>query len=166
MKWKSLSRVQLFATPWTTQSMEFSRPETGVGSLSLLQDIFLTQGSNPGFPHCRRILYQLSHKRSPRILERVAYPFSSGSSWPRNQTGASCIAGRFFTSWAIWLEVYKLHSAFQRNSFDFISFYLSVFLFSIFFLPLWSLLLLFLLLIYMLLNTWGEPSTNLWRFLS
>jgi len=31
-------------------------------------------------PHCRRILYQLSHKGSPRILERVAYPFSSGSS--------------------------------------------------------------------------------------
>ena len=35
---------------------------TGVGSLSLLQGIFPTQGSNPGLPHCRRILYQLSHK--------------------------------------------------------------------------------------------------------
>ena len=34
---------------------------TGVGSLSLLQGIFPTQGSNPGLPHCRRILYQLSH---------------------------------------------------------------------------------------------------------
>ena len=42
--------------------------------------IFLTQGSNPGLPHCGRILYQLSHKGSPRILEWVAYPFSSGSS--------------------------------------------------------------------------------------
>ena len=42
---------------------------TGVGSLSLLQGIFLTQGSNPGLLHCRRILYQLSHKGSPRILE-------------------------------------------------------------------------------------------------
>ena len=30
---------------------------TGVGSLSLLQKIFPTQGSNPGLPHCRRILY-------------------------------------------------------------------------------------------------------------
>ena len=38
---------------------------TGVGSLSLLQRIFPTQGSNPGLPHCRRILYQLSHKGSP-----------------------------------------------------------------------------------------------------
>ena len=36
----------------------------------------------------------------PRILEWVAYPFSRGSSWPRNQTGVSCIAGGFFTSWA------------------------------------------------------------------
>ena len=38
---------------------------TGEGSLSLLQEIFPTQGSNPGLPHCRKILYQLSHKGSP-----------------------------------------------------------------------------------------------------
>ena len=37
---------------------------TGVGSLSLLQGIFRAQGSNPGFPYCRRILYQLNHKGS------------------------------------------------------------------------------------------------------
>ena len=36
-----------------------------------------------------------------RIQEWVAYPFSSGSSWPRNWTGVSCIAGGFFTNWAI-----------------------------------------------------------------
>ena len=74
---------------------------TGVGSLSLLQEIFPTQGSNPGLLHCRQILYQLRHKGSPRILEWVAYPFSSGSSWPRNWTRVSCIAGGFFTNWAI-----------------------------------------------------------------
>ena len=34
---------------------------TGVGSLSLLQGVFPTQGSKPGLPHCRRILYQLSY---------------------------------------------------------------------------------------------------------
>ena len=34
-------------------------------AFSLLQRIFPTQGSNPGLPHCRRILYQVSHKRSP-----------------------------------------------------------------------------------------------------
>ena len=43
-------------------------------SLSLLQGIFLTQGSNTGLPHCRQILYQLSHKGSPGILDWVAYP--------------------------------------------------------------------------------------------
>ena len=74
---------------------------TGVGSCSLLQRIFLTQGSNPCLPHSRWILYQLSHQGSPRALEWVAYPFPSGSSWPRNQTGVSCIAGGFFTNWAI-----------------------------------------------------------------
>ena len=38
------------------------------------------------------------HKGSPSILEWVAYTFSSGSSWPRNQTGVSYIAGGFFTN--------------------------------------------------------------------
>ena len=77
---------------------------TGVGSLSLLQGIFPTQGANLGLLHCRWILYQLSHKGSPRILEWVAYPFSSRSSWPRNLTRVSCIAGRFFTNWANLLQ--------------------------------------------------------------
>ena len=45
----------------------------------------LTQGLNSGLPHCRQILHQLSHKWNPRILEGVAYPFSSRSSWPRNR---------------------------------------------------------------------------------
>ena len=40
---------------------------TGVGSLSLLQGVFPTQGSNPGLPRCRRILHQLSHQGSPVI---------------------------------------------------------------------------------------------------
>ena len=53
-------------------SMKFSSPECGVGSLSLLQGIFPTQGLKQGLPHCRWILYQLSRKGSPRILGRVA----------------------------------------------------------------------------------------------
>ena len=65
--------------PWNSPGQK-----TGVGSLSLLQGIFPAQGWNPGLPHCRQMLYQLSHKGSPRILEWVAYPFSSGSSQPRN----------------------------------------------------------------------------------
>ena len=70
----------------------------GVGSLSLLLGIFPTQGSHPALPHCWQVLYQLSHKGSPRILEWVAYPFSRGSSRPRNWTRVSCTAGGFFTS--------------------------------------------------------------------
>ena len=78
-------------SPWNSPGQN-----TGVGSLSLLQGIFLTQGSNPGLPHGRQILYQLSHKGSPRILEWVAYPFSCGSSRPRTRTRISCNADRLF----------------------------------------------------------------------
>ena len=74
---------------------------TEVGCHPLLQGIFPNQGLNPGLPLCRWILYHLSHQGSPRILVWVAYPFSRESSWPRNQTGVSCIAGGFFTSWAM-----------------------------------------------------------------
>ena len=46
-------------SPWNSPGQN-----TGVDSLSLLQGIFPTQGLNPGLPHCRWILYQLSHKGS------------------------------------------------------------------------------------------------------
>ena len=72
----------------------------GVRCLALLQGIFPAQGTNPGLPHCRRMLYHPTHHGSPRILEWVAYPFSRGSSQHRNGTGISCIAGGFFTQWA------------------------------------------------------------------
>ena len=84
-------------SPWNSPGQN-----TGVGSLSLLRGTFPTQGSNPGFdPHCRWVLYQLSHKGIPRILKWLAYPFSSGSSWPRNWTWVSWIAGGFFVNRAI-----------------------------------------------------------------
>ena len=92
-------------SPWNSPGQN-----TGVGSLSLLQRIFPIQGLNPGLPHCRQILYQPSHKGSPRILEWVAYPFSRGSSWPRKWTRVSCIAGRLFTNWATREALIKLRS--------------------------------------------------------
>ena len=49
-------------SPWDSPGQNM-----GVGSLSLLQGIFPTQGSNPGLPHCRRVLYQLDHKGSPML---------------------------------------------------------------------------------------------------
>ena len=53
-------RLHRLYSPWNSPGQN-----TGVGILSLLQVIFLTQGSNPGLPHYRQILYQLSHKGSP-----------------------------------------------------------------------------------------------------
>ena len=119
-EWKSLSRVQLFGTPWTLQSMEFSRPEywsgepfpspgdlpnpgikprpltlqadslpaepqgkpknAGVGSLSFLQGIFLTQELNRGHLHCRWILYQLRYQGSTwKVIFFIKYTLSKRS---------------------------------------------------------------------------------------
>ena len=95
----------LCATPWTVAhqaplSMGFSRQEYWSG-LPLLQGIFPNQGSNQGLPHCRQILYHLSHCGSPWILEWVAHPFSRGrTSQSRNWNRDSCIAGGIFTTWA------------------------------------------------------------------
>ena len=58
-KWKWLGCVQLFMT------QNSPGQNTGVGSLSLLQGIFLTQELNWGLLHCRQILYQLSNQGSP-----------------------------------------------------------------------------------------------------
>ena len=51
-------------SPWDSPGQN-----TGVGNLFLLQGIFPIQGSNPGLPRCRRILYQLSHQGSPGNTE-------------------------------------------------------------------------------------------------
>ena len=59
-------------SPWNSQVQS-----TGVGSLSILQEIFPTQGSNSGLLHCRQILYRLSHWRSTRILEWVKWRWKS-----------------------------------------------------------------------------------------
>ena len=71
--------------------MEFSRSEYWSGSHSLLQRIFPIQGSNPGLPHCRWILYCLSHQENPRILEWVAYPFSKDLPDPGIKPGSPAL---------------------------------------------------------------------------
>ena len=112
VKRKSLNRGWLFCNPvdytvhgilwirileWV--AISFSRvsswPRSWTGSPSI------PQGLNPDLLHYRQFLYQLSHQGSPKILEWVAYPISRVSSWPWSWTGVSCIAGGFFTSWAI-----------------------------------------------------------------
>ena len=69
-KWKLISCVWLFATPWIIQFSPWNSlgQNTGEGSLSLLQEIFPTQESDRGLLHCRRILYQLSYQGSPKLI--------------------------------------------------------------------------------------------------
>ena len=59
---ESRSLVSDSIRPWDSPGHN-----TGVGSLSLLQGVFPTQGVNPGLPQCRRVLYQLSHQGSPTV---------------------------------------------------------------------------------------------------
>ena len=93
VKWKSLSQARLRDPNHHTVHgiLQARIPECVV---SFLQGIFPTKRPTPGLPYCRWTLYQLSHKGSPRMLEWVAYPFSSRSSQPRNWTGISCIDGQ------------------------------------------------------------------------
>ena len=76
-----------YSLPGSSVHGESPGKNTGVGCHALLQGIFPTQGSNPGLPHCRRILYHLSHhcsKRSRPLAEGP--PRGSGSSRIRTQT--------------------------------------------------------------------------------
>ena len=71
MKAKAAQLCSTFCNPMDYNSpWNFLGQNTGVGSLSCLQGILPTQRLNPGLPHCRRILYQLSHKGNdwPGIL--------------------------------------------------------------------------------------------------
>ena len=68
--WRNVCKNPSFLPPWTVahQSpmfMEFPGKNIAVGSHSLLQGIFPTQGLNPGLLHCRQIHYYLSHQGSP-----------------------------------------------------------------------------------------------------
>ena len=74
---------------------------TGVGSLSLLQGIFPTQGSNPCLPHCKGILYQLSHKESSRILEWVAKSPLQHIFLTQESNWGLLYCRQIFTNWAI-----------------------------------------------------------------
>ena len=66
-KSESRSVLSNSATPWTSP---WNSPgqNPGMGSLSLLQGIFPTQGLKPGLLHCRHMLYQLSHKEKPQLF--------------------------------------------------------------------------------------------------
>ena len=100
-KWTSLSRVRLFVTPWTIQSMKFSRPEYCSGYSFPSPGDLPNPGIKPRSPALQVDSLPAEPQGNPRNLEWVAYPFSRGSSPPRNRTMVFCIAGRFFTNPAI-----------------------------------------------------------------
>ena len=118
-KWKSLSYVQLFATPWTVvhgilqarilewvafplnprhptlqagslPAKPLERPKnTGVGRLLFLQWIFNTWELNQGLLHCRQILYQLNYQGSPPKCSALLLVGKSNSGLPRDKGGYS-----------------------------------------------------------------------------
>ena len=87
----------------------------GVGSLSLLWDIFPTQGLNPDLPICRRILYQLSQKGSPRILEWVSSVQFSCVQLFATQWTAACQASLSITNSRSWLKLMSIESVMPFN---------------------------------------------------
>ena len=87
---------------------------SGVGSHSLLQEIFPTQGSNPDLPHCRQILYQLSYQGSSRLLAWVAYSFSRASSWSRNWSSGWVIGWTFYLIWGQGTGLFRSRGSRQQ----------------------------------------------------
>ena len=74
VKWSEVKVTQSHPTLWPHglySTWNYPGQNTGVGSLSLLQRIFPTQGSNPGLQYCRPILYQPSDKGSLSLLQRI-----------------------------------------------------------------------------------------------
>ena len=98
-KWKSLSHVRLFVTPWTIQSMEFSRAEYWSGwPFSSPGDL-----PNPGielrFPALQADSLPAEPQWKSKNIGVGSLYLLPGSSWPWNWTQVSCIVGRFFTNW-------------------------------------------------------------------
>ena len=79
-------RPHVLYSPWNSPGQN-----SGVGSLSLPRGSSQPRGSNPGHLHFRQILYQLSHKGSPRILEWVAYPSPEDLPDPGIKPGSSAL---------------------------------------------------------------------------
>ena len=87
--------------PWDS-----SGKNIGVGCHSVFQGISLTQGLNPGLPHCRQILYHLNHQESPikpwdspgKNTGIESHFLVSGIFLPSDRILVSYIASRFFTT--------------------------------------------------------------------
>ena len=108
---QSLSRVQLFATPWTVarQAPLWNSPckNAGVGCHALLQESFLTQGSNRGLLrllHCRWILYHWTCREAWRHFWKTSVRTSLVVLWLRlcaSTVGVQCFLIYLFFNWKV-----------------------------------------------------------------
>ena len=95
-KGKSLSCIQLFVTPWTVHSVEFSRPEYWSGQPFPSLGNLTNPGTEPRSPALQVDSLPVDLQGKPKNTGVGSYPFSSKSSRPRNQSQVSCMAARFY----------------------------------------------------------------------
>ena len=117
MTWKKVKVAQ--SCPTVCNPMDYTDHgilQVKLGSCSLLQGIFPTQGSNSGLLCCKLVLYQLSHQGSPRMLEWAAHPFSTRSSHPGIELGSTALQAdslpteRWLTYLFSWWQFFDEHS--------------------------------------------------------
>ena len=111
--WPGITRSEF---PWNSPGQN-----TGVGSLSLLQGNLPNPGNEPRYHlPCRQILYQLSHKGSPTILEWVAYPFFTSfhtAMWsPKSQAESQHRPPSFLPENGPWTELRVSKATESRTS--------------------------------------------------
>ena len=94
-----------FFTSWATRKAQYHRCRihTGFWRLSTKKIVEWSEvkDAQSHLTLCDPMDYTVHGTLQARVLEWVTFPFSRGSSWPRNQNGVSCIAGGFFTNWAM-----------------------------------------------------------------
>ena len=100
-KWKSLSSVGLCHF-W----LKFPSQNSGVGSLSLLQGTFPTQGSNPGLPHCRWNLYQLSTREAQDYWSGCPMPFPVDLPDPGIKPGSPALQANYLPT-ELWSKPHE-----------------------------------------------------------
>ena len=93
-------------SPWNSPGQN-----TGVGSFSLLQGIFPIQESNSGLPHCRQILYQLSHKGSPFL----GIYLEKNKTLIKKDTSTPMLTAALFTISKIWKQSMSINRQMDKR---------------------------------------------------
>ena len=88
-------------SPWNCPSQN-----TGVGSLSLLQGLYLTQESNPSLLHFREILYQLSSREAPKHWSWYPIPFPVDLPDPGIKPGSPAFQANYLPT-ELWSKLHE-----------------------------------------------------------